>query len=139
MIQAVARIARAAALGADVPEDRLPLVRLIENEQAPALYNDPALSSRLKPALVTALGEENVRDFPRIMGSEDFGNLGLDGKIPVSLFWLGVSDPVAAAEAARKHETLPNIHSALYAPVPAPTLKTGVIAMSTAALALLGH
>jgi hippurate hydrolase len=139
MIQAVARIARAAALGADVPEDRLPLVRVIENEQAPALYNDPALSSRLKPALVTALGEENVRDFPRIMGSEDFGNLGLDGKIPVSLFWLGVSDPVAAAEAARKHETLPNIHSALYAPVPAPTLKTGVIAMSTAALALLGH
>ena len=52
---------------------------------------------------------------------------------------MGVSDPAKAAEAARTHEPLPNIHSALYAPVPAPTLRTGVIAMSAAALALLGH
>jgi len=139
MIQAVARIARAAALGADMPEDRLPLVRVIETEQAPALYNDPNLVARIRPTLEAALGEAGVRDYPRIMGSEDFGNLGLAGTIPVTLFWLGVSDPALAAEAARTHEPLPNIHSPLYAPVPAPTLRTGVIAMSAAALELLGH
>ena len=50
LIQAVARISRAAALGANMPEDRLPLVRLIETEHAPALYNDPALVSRVRPA-----------------------------------------------------------------------------------------
>jgi len=139
MIQAVARISRAAALGADMPEDRLPIVKLIETEQAPALFNEPKLVARLRPALETALGQANVQDFPRIMGSEDFGNLGLDGTIPVTLFWLGVSDPAKAAEAARTHVPLPNIHSALYAPVAAPTLRTGVIAMSAAALELLGH
>jgi hippurate hydrolase len=139
MIQAVARIARAAALGADMPEDRLPLVKVIETEQAPALFNDPTLVARIRQAMERSLGQSNVRDFPRIMGSEDFGNLGLDGTIPVALFWLGVSDPAKAAEAARTHESLPNIHSALYAPVAAPTLRTGVIAMSAAALALLGH
>ncbi len=139
MIQAVARIARAAALGADMPEDRLPIVRVIETEQAPALFNEPKLVARLRPALENALGQANVQDFPRIMGSEDFGNLGLDGTIPVTLFWLGVSDPVKAAEASRTHVPLPNIHSGLYAPVAAPTLRTGVIAMSAAALELLGH
>jgi len=139
MIQAVARIARAAALGADMPEDRLPLVRLIETEQAPALYNNPALVARLRPALESALGQANVRDYPRIMGSEDFGLLGLDRQIPVTLFWLGVSDPVKVAGAEQSHESLPNIHSPLYAPVPGPTLRTGVIAMSAAALELLGH
>ncbi len=139
MIQAVARISRAAALGADMPEDRLPIVRVIETEQAPALFNEPKLVARLRPALENALGQANVQDFPRIMGSEDFGNLGLDGTIPVMLFWLGVSDPVKAAEALRTHVPLPNIHSGLYAPVAAPTLRTGVIAMSAAALELLGH
>lgn len=139
MIQAVARISRAAALGADVPEDRLPLVRVIESEQAPALYNDPQLTARIRSAMVAGLGAANVRDFPRIMGSEDFGNLGLGGSIPVSLFWLGVSDPGKAAESERTHEPLPNIHSALYAPLAAPTLRTGAIAMSVAALELLGH
>jgi hypothetical protein len=137
MVQAVARISRAAALGADMPEDRLPIVKVIETEQAPALFNEPKLVTRLRPALEAALGQANVQDFPRIMGSEDFGNLGLDGTIPVTLFWLGVSDPAKAAEAARTHVPLPNIHSALYAPVAAPTLRTGVIAMSAAALELL--
>jgi hippurate hydrolase len=137
MIQAVARIARAAALGADVPEDRLPLVRVIETEYAPALYNEPTLVARVRPALERTLGEAQVRDYPKIMGSEDFGNLGLDGKIPVMLFWLGVSDPVRAAEAAQRHEPLPNIHSPLYAPLPSPSLRTGVLALSSAALDLL--
>ncbi|MEI6457900.1 MAG: amidohydrolase [Pseudomonadota bacterium] len=139
MIQAVARIARAAALGADMPEDRLPIVHVIETEQAPALFNDPKLVARIRPALEATLGTAQVRDYPRIMGSEDFGNLGLNGKVPVTLFWLGVSDPAKAVEAERTHEPLPNIHSSHYAPAATATLRTGVIAMSTAALALLGR
>jgi hippurate hydrolase len=138
IVQAVARISRAAALGADMPEDRLPLVRVLDDEYAPALYNDPALVSRVRPALESALGTANVRDASKIMGSEDFGNLGLDGKIPVMMFWLGASDPARLAEAEAHGTSLPGMHSALFAPVPAPTLRTGVVAMSSAALALFG-
>lgn len=137
MIEAVARISRAAALGAGMPEERLPIVHVLENEFAPALMNDPALTQRLKPAFERALGPANVREVPPIMASEDFGRLGLDGKIPVMMFFVGSISPEALAESARTGVPVPINHSPLYAPIPEPAIRTGVVAMSAAALDLL--
>ena len=137
MIDAVARISRAAALGAGVPEDRLPIVSVLENEYAPALRNDPALTERLRPVFERALGAGNVREVPPIMGSEDFGRFGLDGKIPVLMFWVGGIAAETLAEAKRTGVPVPSNHSSLFAPVPEPTIRTGIVAMSAAALEIL--
>ena len=139
IIQAVARIVRAAALGADVPEERLPLVSVIDAEYAPAVYNDPALVERLRPALQRVLGADNVHDFPPFMASEDFGRFGLDGKIPIMILWVGASSADALAEAARTGTPVPSQHTSMFAPVAPATLRTGIVAMSAAALEVLGR
>lgn len=139
LIEGVARIVRAAALGAGMPEDRLPLVTVIESEFAPVLFNDPALVARLTPVLREALGNDNVRDFPPLMASEDFGRFGLDQRIPVLMFWVGASSPEALAKAAKADEPVPALHSSRFAPVAGPTLRTGILAMSASALELLSH
>ena len=137
IIQSVARIARAAALGMGMPEDRLPLVSVIETELAPALRNDPALVDRLRPVFVRALGADAVRDVAPDMASEDFGFFGLDGKIPMLMFWVGSVSAESLAEAKRTGIPLPSNHSPLFAPLPEPTIRTGIIAMSAAALEIL--
>ena len=139
IIQAVARIVRAAALGAGMPEDRLPLVSVVENEFAPALYNDPALTARLRPVLQRVLGADNVRDAPPVMASEDFGRFGLERQIPVLMFGVGANSPETLANAARSGTPVPSPHSPLFAPVASPTLRTGITAMSAAALEILGR
>jgi amidohydrolase len=139
LIEAVARISRAAALGAGVPEDRLPIVTVIDAEFAPALNNDAALIARLRPVFERALGAGNVQDVPPVMASEDFGRFGLEGKIPVMMFSVGASKPEALAEARRTGIPVPSLHSSRFAPVAEPTLRTGILAMTAAALELLGR
>ncbi|MBM3871817.1 MAG: amidohydrolase, partial [Verrucomicrobia bacterium] len=41
-------------------------------------------------------------------------------------------------ESIKTGRTLPSLHSSKFAPVPEPTLKTGVIAMTAAVLELVG-
>jgi amidohydrolase len=137
IIEAVARIARAAALGAGMPEERLPIVTVIDTEFTPAMYNDPALTERLRPVFQRVLGEGSVRAVPPAMGSEDFGRFALDGKVPSLMFWVGGVTADTLAEAKRTGLPVPSNHSPLFAPVAEPTLRAGVIAMSAAALEIL--
>src|SRR5207244_7211319 len=101
ILASIERIAKGVAVAAGVPEDRMPIVKVIENEIAPATYNDPALTERVARAFERTLGPENVVKLPPVMGSEDFGNLGLDHTIPITMFRLGAVDPVKV-EASRK-------------------------------------
>lgn len=72
------------------------------------------------------------------MASEDFGLLGLaDHKIPTVMFWLGAMDPAKLAVAKQESVTLPGPHTSRFEPLPEPTLRTGVKAMTSAAIALL--
>jgi hippurate hydrolase len=71
------------------------------------------------------------------MGSEDFGYLALDQQIPATMFWLGAVDPVKVKLSKETGTPLPSLHSALFAPLPEPTLRTGVKAMTSAVLELL--
>lgn len=137
IIQSIARISRAAALGAGMPEERLPVVTVLENEFAPVVRNDPALTERMTATFQRVLGMENVLAQPPVMGSEDFGQFGLNGAIPVKMFRIGVVNPAKYAEARRAGTPLPSTHSPLFAPDAEPTIRTGVVAMSAAALDLL--
>jgi len=58
--------------------------------------------------------------------------------VPISMFWLGAAAPEKLAESERTGVPLPSLHSSKFAPVPEPTIKTGINAMSAAALDLLG-
>src|SRR6202023_720039 len=105
ILDGIRRIAQGVALSAGVPDNLAPVVTVLEGESTPVMYNDPALSLRVKGALIKALGAPNVFDEDAIMASEDFGVLGLEGrKIPTVMFWLGAMDAAkfAAAQAAVK-------------------------------------
>ena len=69
------------------------------------------------------------RLFQPIMASEDFGNFGLNGQIPTLIFWLGAVDAADLAKSKQTGMPLPSLHSSLFAPVPEPTIRTGVKAM----------
>lgn len=137
-ISGIRRAAQGVALAAGVPEDRAPVITILENESTPVTYNDPALTARVKSAIAGVLGTQNVIDDPLAMGSEDFGLLGLDGhQIPTVMFWLGAMDPAKFAEASAAGKELPGLHSNHFQPLPEPTLRTGVEAMTAAAIGLL--
>jgi len=137
-ISGIRRAAQGVALAAGVPEDRAPVITVLENESTPVTYNDPALTARIKTAISRVLGAQNVIDDPLAMGSEDFGLLGLDShQIPTVMFWLGAMDPAKFAEVSAAGKELPGLHSNHFEPLPEPTLRTGVEAMTTAAIALL--
>src|SRR6185312_15710879 len=137
-ISGIRRAAQGIALAAGVPEDRAPIVTVLENESTPVTYNDPALTSRIRTAIAGVLGAQNVIDDPLGMASEDFGLFGLDGRqIPAVMFWLGAMDPAKFAEASAAGKELPGPHSNHFEPLPEPTLRTGIEAMSAAAMALL--
>ena len=139
IIEGVQRTARGVAVAAGVPEDRMPIVTVLDGESTPATVNDPALSARLERIFVAKLGAQNVIDRKPIMGSEDFGIFSLDHKIPAVMFWLGAYDPAKVAESESTGVTLPSPHSPFFAPLPEPTLRTGVTAMTDAAVALLQY
>jgi hippurate hydrolase len=138
IVDGIQRAAQGVALSAGVPKELAPIVTVLEAESTPVMYNDPALAARVKSVLVKTLGAQNVFDEDPIMSSEDFGVFGLPGrKIPTLMFWLGAMDPVKLAAAQAAGKSLPGPHTSLFEPVPEPTLRTGVTAMTSVAIALL--
>jgi amidohydrolase len=137
IISGVERTAKGIAIAGGVPDDRMPIVKVLEDESTPATINDVELAARLRKIFIAKLGAENVIDRQPIMGSEDFGIFSLNHKIPAVIFWLGAYDPKKIAESERTGVALPSPHSPFFAPLPEPTLRTGVTAMTDAAIALL--
>ena len=137
IIASIERIAKGVALAAGVPEDRAPIIKVVESENAPALYNDPQLTERVATAIGRTIGTDKVTKVAPLMGSEDFGRFSLDRQIPSFMFWLGAIEP-SRVEASRKSgKPLPSLHSSLFEPLPEPTLRTGVRAMTAAVLELM--
>jgi amidohydrolase len=137
IIEGIQRTAKGVAIAAGVPEDRMPIVTVLADESTPALIDDAALTERLRKVFIAKLGAENVIAQAPVMGSEDFGIYSMHETIPSVMFRLGAYDPAKVAESQRTGVPLPYLHSPFFAPLPEPTLRTGVSAMTDAALALL--
>jgi hippurate hydrolase len=135
ILASIERIVKGVAMTAGIPEDRAPIVKV--SEGTGSTYNDPQLIERLVATFKQALGEDNVMKMPPMMASEDFGYFSMDQKIPATIFWLGASDPAKVKASRESGVALPGLHSALFAPVPEPTLRTGVKAMTSAVLDLM--
>ena len=97
-----------------------------------------SLTRRVRGALDAWLGAGNVRTIDAEMGGEDFSEFGRTvEKVPVCLFRVGAVAPEKVTESERSGVPLPSLHSSRFAPVPEPTIKTGVTALTAAALDLL--
>lgn len=138
-LASIRRIVRGQAVSAGVPEDRMPEVVLQDNF-TPALYNDPALASRLRDVLRGALGAERVLPEQPAMGGEDFSEFGrTPEKVPVFDLWLGSVAPGTLAEARAARRNPPSLHSSQFLPDLRPTLEAGVVSMASCVLDLLGR
>ena len=110
----------------------------VQDQFTPATYNDPDLTERLAGAFKTAFGKTNVMEMEPVMGAEDFGQYGRqEPKIPICIFWLGGVSPTTFELSKKEGKPLPSLHSAVFAPEREPSIKTGVTAMTMAALELL--
>jgi amidohydrolase len=138
VISGLKQMAAGITASAGLPPEKAATVTVLEDESTPVLYNDPGQTEKVKATLVKTLGADNVIDVPRGMASEDVGVFALPNHdIPLTYFILGAMDPqkFAAAKAAGKE--LPGPHTSRFEPLPEPTLRTGVTAMTSVAISLL--
>jgi len=138
VLAAIDRIAKGCATAAGVPPERAPIVTVSKNEFCPATYNNPELTKRLISVWKSSLGDENVKIVDAVMGGEDFSEYTLpDHSIPSVNFHFGAVDPAKMEEYKKAGKELPTLHSSKFAPVPEPTIRTGVVAMTAAVLDLM--
>jgi hippurate hydrolase len=133
MIAGIERTAKAVAAMSDAPAPAISITDGIK-----AVINDPGVVATAGKALEAAFGDK-FRPIPPVTPSEDFSEF-VNAGVPSMFFRIGVYDPERVA-AAREGEgpQLPGNHSPLFAPVPKPTIETGVTAMTLAVLSVFDH
>src|SRR5213082_1105219 len=140
VLAAIERIAEQCATTAGLPADKMPDVHVLRDHFAPAMYNNPELTKRLVAVWKKALGDQNVEMVDPTMGGEDFSEFSLlpEHSIPAVDFHVGAVDPAKIAESKKPGASpLPSLHSSKFAPVPEPTIRTGMVAMTAAVLDLM--
>ena len=133
LLDGIVRIAKAEAAVSLAPRE--PEVRF--SEPANATYNDPQLTQRLAAMLTRELGEDNVSQGKPDMVAEDFGEFGKAANVPSVLLRVGAAEPTRFAEATKRGEPLPSLHSGTFAPDRERTIKTGTTVLTLCALELL--
>jgi metal-dependent amidase/aminoacylase/carboxypeptidase family protein len=139
VLTAIEQIARGCATAGDWPADKMPQIQVRKDQFVPATYNNPDLTKRLVGVWKQSLGEANVEIVDPTMGGEDFSEYSLpDHSIPAVDFHVGAvaSDKIAASKKPGA-PPLPSLHSSKFAPIPEPTIRTGMIAMTSAVLDLM--
>ena len=129
LLAGVRRTANASAMMGGAPE---PLVELVPG--GAAVVNDEAVVGRTVAALKRSFGDPKVVQVPPISASEDFSEF-LNAGVPGMMFFVGVLSPddvMASMKPGGK--PLAFNHSPFFAPVPEPSIKTSVEAMTVAVL-----
>ncbi|WFE70265.1 amidohydrolase [Halomonas sp. M1] len=146
--QVVASIERIIRAECDAGRAPKPPAFQVLNETI-ALHNDPMAVEHVRSAHAEHFGDTNLFDMPRLNGSEDFpflGNAEAGGfggdDIPYVYWFIGATPAERWAETpgtsvSQKMRHLEMPHSPYYFPGNDITLRTGMEAMATAALAYL--
>src|SRR5437899_9191001 len=140
VLAAIERIAKGCATTAGLPSDKMPTVNVLRDQFTPATYNNPELTKRLVTVWKKVLGDQNVEMVDPTMGGEDFSEYSLlpEHSVPAVDFHVGAVDPAKIAESKKPGASpLPSLHSSKFAPVPEPTIRTGMVAMTAAVLDLM--
>lgn len=96
----------------------------------------------VRQAHVETLSARQVVSLGTSHATEDFPAFASNGRVPLVYWMLGCIDSAtwSKARAAQSHNeptAFPTNHSPCFAPAPVPTLRTGITAMATGALAFL--
>jgi len=138
VLAAINQIAKGCATAAGFPLERAPIVTVRKDEFCPATYNNPELTKRLVAVWKASLGNENIKIVDPTMGGEDFSEYSLpDHSIPAVDFHIGAVEPAKIAEYKQAGKELPSLHSSKFAPIPEPTIRVGIIGMTSAVLELM--
>ena len=138
VLAAIDQIAKGIAAAAGIPAECAPIVSVAKDQFTPATYNNPELTKRLVAVWKKSLGNDNVEMVDPTMGGEDFSEYSLPGhSIPAVDFHFGAVEPAKIAEYKQAGKELPTLHSSKFAPVPEPTIRVGIIGMTTAVLELM--
>jgi amidohydrolase len=128
MLAGIERTARAAAAMSDAPAPEIKFT-----EGAKAVVNGAAVVETAAKVLKAAFGDK-ITTSPPVTASEDFSEF-IDAGVPSMFFNIGVYEPERVAAAfSGKGPPLPSNHSPQFAPVPKPTIETGIQAMTLAVL-----
>ncbi len=136
ILESIARKAKAAAAASDAPA---PEITHLIDEFTPKLENNVELTRKTVGLFKQILGDDKLHPRPTIMGGEDFSRFGLNGEIPIFMYFLGSVDPSKVAASKKDGaKPLPGGHTDAYVPLPEPTMRTGVRTLSMAVLNLMG-
>jgi hippurate hydrolase len=139
LLDGIKRIVRGEAIAAGMPDDRMPVVTIRENEYTPATFNTEKLTTQSAALFEKSFGKDRVLATPAVMGGEDFSRFWLaDKSIESLIFWVGGVPKAQWDKAAGDPAKLPSLHSPFWAPDPEPTISTATEAMVIAALGVLG-
>ncbi|WP_131103789.1 amidohydrolase [Ornithinimicrobium sufpigmenti] len=111
-----------------------PEARIEELNRFPACVNDPEESERVLEVLRAELGEDQVKVIKPVSGSEDVGVLATAIGVPL-VYWFNGGHP---QEVLDSDQPVPGNHSPHFAPVPQPTLDTGLRAALAVLLSRVG-
>src|SRR5215469_8295822 len=117
--------------------------------EIPLTSNSKPIDQRIRAVHTALLGSENVVELPTAMWSEDFSQYGLPGRhhyygepIPYCVWLFGGQsrerfNAAPGDSLTAKTPYLPSNHQPNFIPDPEPTLRTGLYALTSAALAYL--
>lgn len=137
LLDGIARIAKGEAIAAGLPDDRMPVISL-QDQNTPATFNTDPITTQMTGLFTQRFGKARVVPARAQMGGEDFSQFYLaDTSIQSMLFWVG-GVPKDQWTAAKGDITrLPSIHSPFWAPDAGGVISTAVEAMTSAALTVL--
>jgi len=145
IISAIHRMAEAEAQAFRAP--RMP--DITTSSEFPLTSNSEPIDQRIRSVHRALLGSENVVELPTLMTSEDFSQYGHPGRhhyggesIPYCVWVFGGHsqeryNAAPGDSLMAKIPYLPSNHQSNFAPEPEPTLRIGVYALTSAALAYL--
>ncbi len=138
LLEGIKRIVKGEAITAGLPEDKMPTVRVRDDEFTPSTYNSPEFSIEMAKLFETRFGKERVKQSKPVMGGEDFSRYRReDESIKSMIFWVG-GVPMDEYQDAKKNGTkLPSLHSPLWAPDAEKVIATGAEALTAAALDIM--
>ena len=138
LLDGLRRIARGEAIAAGLPDDRMPVVTIREEQHTPATFNSEKLSNEELSLFRSHFGNERVSVLPPFMVGEDVGRYWLDDPtVQGTLFWVG-GVPKAKWDAVSGDTTkLPSLHSPFWAPDAEAVITTATEAMTLSALGIL--
>lgn len=138
LIAAIERVAKGVAMASGVPDNLMPIVKVIESTSV--TINDAPLARRINAAFVRELGSAAVLPWEqRDMGAEDFTYfVAPNTTVPGYYFVVGGTPQAAFDEAAKGGPAVAGHHSGLFKIDPEPSVVAGATAMTVAAMELLG-